>query len=148
AKVRASAALLIVLSPGYLVSSWCDREMKLFLDEAAEREQGTTSRVFVVEIDQVDRPEAVRRVLALPFWVPNRDDPAETLLLGSPRPNPDDPDHKPYYQRLNSLVCDLAAELKRLKAAAPGARSAPAPGPRATVFLARATEDVDDPYLE
>jgi hypothetical protein len=153
AKVRASAILLIVLSPGYLASSWCEREMELFLDEAANWEHRTSSRVFVVEIEWVESPEAVRGVLRLPFWVTNRDKPNETLLLGSPRPNPADPDHKPYYTRLNSLVCDLAAELKRLKAAvraALGERTAPhpAPEPRATVFLARATEDVDDPYLE
>src|SRR4051794_11240506 len=53
AQVGDSAAMLIVLSPGYLGSSWCKREMELFLNRDAKRKAGTTSSVFVVETDRV-----------------------------------------------------------------------------------------------
>ena len=59
--------MLILLSPGYLRSSWCRREMELFLGEESKRRAGTTARVFVVEIDRVDEPESLVHVLRKRF---------------------------------------------------------------------------------
>ena len=59
AKVRNSAVIVIVLSPGYLKSTWCGREMTLFLDEEVRRRRGTTSGVLIVELDKVERPPAL-----------------------------------------------------------------------------------------
>jgi hypothetical protein len=149
-KVRDSQIMLILLSPGYLESSWCRREMELFLGEETKRRTGTTTRVFVVEIDRVDWPEPLRHVLRKPFWDPDPDDPSRTHTLGFPRPNPRDPADKQYYLRLESLVQDLAREMKRLKAEAgtAGPAEPPIPAARAVVYLARSTSDVSKEYLE
>ena len=149
-KVRASAAMLIVLSPGYLISSWCQREMELFLEQDAKRRAGSTSRVFVIETDRVERPEALEMVLTIPFWAANPDNVEITSRLGYPRPNEDDPDHKPFFNRLNSLIHAVATELKRLKSAGrrqPGKPEHAGAG-KATIYLARGTDDVDDQYQE
>ena len=61
-KVRDSAAMLIVLSPGYRESSWCKREMDLFLSIAEAKPMARSkSRVFVIETDRVERPERWRK---------------------------------------------------------------------------------------
>jgi hypothetical protein len=150
-RVRASAAMLIVLSPGYLDSSWCEREMNLFLNRDTHGPAGSTSRVFVVETDRVERPEALEMVLCLPMWAANPDNPEITSQLGYPRPNQDDPDHKPFFNRLNSLTHAVAAELKRQKLPdrpGPGAQQPGAAAAKAAIYLARVTDDVDDQYLE
>jgi hypothetical protein len=92
AEVRGGAAMLIVLSPGYLESSWCKREMDLFLEADAKRQAGSTSRVFVIETGRVERPEAPAMVLSLPFWAASPDNLEITSQLGYPRPNADTPD--------------------------------------------------------
>ena len=149
-KVRDSAAMLIVLSPGYRESSWCKREMDLFLSIAGKPMARSKSRVFVIETDRVERPEALEKVICLPFWAANPDNPEITSRLGYPRPNEDDPDHKPFFFRLNSLTHAVAAELKRLKSAKPveAEELMEKPSAKATIYLARGTDDVDDQYLE
>jgi hypothetical protein len=140
-KVRTSEVLVVVLSKGYLNSIWCNREMKLFLaEEAARRSRSPSSaRVFVIETDRVEIPDELEDILRQKFWVENPDDPEETQLLGHPRPNYDDPDHKLFFTRFNSLVCDIAKALEDLC-------EAPIKPPRATVYLAQATEDLDDEH--
>ena len=140
-KVRTSAVLLVVLSKGYLNSVWCEREMKLFLAEEAMRRSKSQSsaRVFVIETDRVEIPDELEDILRQKFWVANPEDPEETQLLGHPRPNYDDPGHKPFFTRFNSLVCDIAKALEDLT-------EAPSKPPRANVYLAQATEDLDDEH--
>jgi hypothetical protein len=89
-------------------------------------------------------------VLTIPFWAANPDNVEITSRLGYSRPNEDDPDHKPFFNRLNSLVHAVAAELKRLKSVdrrQPDAPEAAGVG-KATIYLARVTDDVDDQYQE
>jgi hypothetical protein len=71
AQVRDSAILLVVLSPGFLDSPWCERELKQFLSREACRRKGPGSRVFLVECDKVevaDRPPALANLNASRFW--------------------------------------------------------------------------------
>jgi len=145
-KVRSSAVMLIVLSPGYVLSSWCQREMELFQEKASET--GSAS-VFVIETDRVDRPVSLEKVQSIPFWAPLPDNLEITYQLGHPRPHEDDPEHRPFFSRLNSLTHAIATELKRLKSSVATTRPIdPRPSTRATIFLARGTDDVDDQYLE
>src|SRR5262249_12108357 len=51
-----SATLLIILSPGYLSSEWCQREKNAFLNSVKERVR-SGSRVFIVERDKVSRDQ-------------------------------------------------------------------------------------------
>jgi hypothetical protein len=52
--LRETATLLVFISPGYLASEWCKRERESFLQLIRERID-SGSRVFVVEIDRLDR---------------------------------------------------------------------------------------------
>ena len=69
---------------GISQSDWCDREIKLFLDEEARRrsESPSSARVFVVETDRVEIPDPLEDVIRQKFWVEHPDDPRETKLLG------------------------------------------------------------------
>jgi hypothetical protein len=112
AAVRSSAALLIVLSEGYLKSPWCGSELDAFLAVAGR----ASRRVFVVEAMPIERsrkPEGLRDLIGYPFWVRDRTDgPARTL--GAPVPLPTDAE---YYRRINRLSFEFAAELRRMQSA-------------------------------
>jgi len=64
-----SAALLIVLSPGYLASEWCLREKSTFLQLAHQRVRAG-SRVFVIERHRFqpnEKPDELRELLGYRF---------------------------------------------------------------------------------
>jgi hypothetical protein len=139
-KLAGTAALLIVLSPAYLASTWCLKEMRFF-SEAIRRAGGRAGgRVFVVEYDPVERPQELADLKGYRFWVK---DPLgrSTRTLGIPRPGPED---RGYFDQLYDLRHDLAEALVRLKGHADdspppeGARDGP------VVFLAEVTDDLDD----
>lgn len=145
-KVKNSAVIVILLSQGYLKSPWCGREMILFLEEEVRRRRGTTSGLLVVEIDKVERPQALADLLGYRFWVEdtlrNR-----TRTLNLPRKVPTEDQ---YYQRLDDLARDLVAELNRRRPAeihrdpASNVKPPPRSEPLATVYLAEVTEDLED----
>jgi TIR domain len=144
-----SATLLLVLSPGYLASQWCQQEMQTFLHTFRERAHAG-SRVFIVEraaLGEDRRPPELQELLGYRFWVADREG-RPPRILGDPRPHPDD---IRYYDLLNDLSCDLAETLQRLKHATTSqTTAAPAAEPnvyiseaRPTVFLAEVTDDLD-----
>jgi hypothetical protein len=140
ARVRDAAILLIILSDGYLASEWCRKEMTLFHQEI-RRETRWNSSVFVVEYDQVERPPELADLAGYRLWVEDRIGKAPRPL-GFPRPMPEE---RRYFDLLNDLRHEIAAELKRLKAAAEArGPSAPEAEHRDAVFLAEATDDVDE----
>ena len=53
-KVGEAAALLVVLSPAYLASTWCLKELAAFGDAIRRSGGRVGSRIFLVEFDQVD----------------------------------------------------------------------------------------------
>jgi hypothetical protein len=112
--LRRTATLILVLSPGYLASKWCQQEREAFLS-ALGGQPG--SRVFVVELtktESAEKPEVLRDFLGYRFWS-QEGDRKLPRTLGYPEPNPKDPKHQPYYHILDELADDLARELKRLK---------------------------------
>jgi hypothetical protein len=146
--LKQSAALLIVLSPGYLASEWCLREKNTFLQLARQRVR-TGSRIFVVErhrFQPEEKPEELRELLGYRFWV--MDEESNRLrILGEPEPDPHD---QRYYDKLNDLASDLSEELKRLQQAAKQQQVSP-PIPeqlpadtRPAIFLAEVTDDLLD----
>jgi len=155
AKVRSSAVFLLILSPGYLASKWCDKEMTVFQDQIRSR-RGDGSRVFVVEFDKVERPPELAELRGYRFWVEDTLS-QDVSTLGFPKLHPDVEER--YYKLIDELSRDLVGELNRQKAraAAPTARpelspaaplrSAPsseAAAEAATVYLADVTDDVSD----
>lgn len=139
-ELRRSTALLVVLSPGYLASAWCNRERNTFLEYVGARSR----RVFVAErmpIDQAEWPPEFRDLKGYKFWVKDRPGkPARTL--GLPRPDPGD---RPYYDALDDIVYDLTQTLKELKQGpATVPLSVPEQPARPVIFLAEVTDDVDE----
>jgi hypothetical protein len=97
-------------------------------------------RIFVVEYDQVERPQELGDLKGFRFWAK---DPLgrSTRTLGIPRPVPED---RGYFDQLFDLRHDLAEALTRLRA---GVDDVPVPegaGDRPVVFLAEVTDDLDD----
>src|ERR1039458_2506488 len=78
-----SAALVIILSPGYLHSEWCRKERNAFLDAIRNRSHADR-RVFVVQTQPTERndwPAEFRNLVGYPFWEQRDDTP---LTLGFP----------------------------------------------------------------
>src|SRR5215510_863020 len=114
--VSHSATLLVILSESYLTSEWCQRELTLFLQAAAQT-GSATGRIFLVRVDALDHnrwPEAFHGLLGQKFFEQaNVDAPARTL--GTPLAN--DPEKRLYFQRLDDLSRELATKLLEMKQA-------------------------------
>ena len=151
--LKQSATLIIILSPGYKASPWCQREMENFWQELKQR-TNSNSRVFVVERDKLEieqKPPVLADLLGYPFWLQDRDGKAPRIL-GDPKPDPLD---RLYYDKITDLATDLAAELNRLKMQGEQPVQAVQPmqhlisqptqatDTRPTVFLAEVTDDMD-----
>lgn len=141
--IEKTAVMVVVLSPGYLASEWCGRECETFLRKMASERARSAGRVFVVERDRVEqgeKQEAIRDLLGYQFWFKEPES-GRIRILGEPEPNPKDPKHQPYYDKLSDLAHDLAEDLKNLKASAetPGT---PQIDTRPAVFLANVTDDL------
>lgn len=140
--LRQTATLLIVVSPAYLRSEWCGRERENFIELIRERTD-SGSRIFLVEIDEVDRdkfPQAFRDLIPYRLWVQDGET-KQPNLLGSPVPTKDD---REYFQRVEGICIDVAKELDRIRSATriyplPFPTSSPAP----CVYLAEVTDDLD-----
>ncbi len=137
-EVRGSATLLIILSPGFLASAWCGKELKEFFGNV--RDRGQSKSVFVVELDRTERserpPDLADRA-GFRFWYPDPDNDT-SHTLGWPIPDLSR-DHQ-YFSDLDDLVQQIADALRRLGKG----YVAPAPPKQAgTVFLAEATDDLD-----
>ena len=68
--LRQTAILVVILSPSYLASEWCQRERNAFLNAVKER-RDAGSRVFLVEFMPVpveERPRELRKLLGYHFW--------------------------------------------------------------------------------
>lgn len=134
-----SAVLVSVITPRYVESDWCRREVGGFW-QAAEHTGGpvvgSKARVFKVvktPVEQARMPPPVQPLLGYEFY---------RLQTGSGRPlefnrvyGPDA--ERDFWVRLNDLAYDLADLLKRLELPV----GAPA-GDKPTVYLAAATSDL------
>lgn len=138
--LEASATLLIVFSPAYLHSPWCQRERESFLRRLAERAESTAEstegRIFVVEYDEAERPPELCMLPGYRFWTRDPDD-KTARPLGFPVPRPDERD---YYDRVLDVAHELATRVRELRRAP---HSAPTPASGAAVFLAETTDDLD-----
>ncbi len=108
--LRDSATLIVVLSQGYLASTWCQQEKGDFLRAVQERCRAH-SRVFVIEVDESERPPEFGNLRGYRFFkqLPGKRYPQ---VLGWPEPRLEDQE---YYDMINELSYELADELRRLK---------------------------------
>ena len=145
-----AATLLVILSPGYLASAWCDQERNIFLKKFRAERAHTAWPVFIVEKDKVEtRPDDFSDITGHPFWLESNET-RERYTLGTPKPNPSD---LRYYNKLVKLSEAIVTKLRQLKqhkapeadSGAPAFQSVPST-PRPAVFLAEATEDLENEY--
>ena len=66
-KLQDAAVVLVFLSPAYLASAWCQHELEALAQDP--RQRFARSRLFVVEIDRVERPAQLTEWLGYRFWL-------------------------------------------------------------------------------
>ena len=134
-ELRDSRLLLVVMSPGYERSWWCQREIHNFV--ADSRARGLTDNVFIVELEppisRASWDASLRYVRTIPFWRREFEDSAPRLL-GYPVPSADE--HNPYWVNLTELAHAIDRYLRREPETAIEARP--------TVFLAESSDDLLD----
>jgi hypothetical protein len=134
ATLRGSRILLLVMSPGYHQSVWCQRELGNFLAQSAAAKH--KDNVFVVDLEPVPREtwhSALQALTTIRFWERGFTDQAPRPL-GFPVPRPDE--DNPYWRNVNELA-HLIAEYLRQNPARP-------PESQAAILLAETTEDLFD----
>jgi hypothetical protein len=138
-----TALLITILTPRYLRSEWCTRELREFC-EAAARTGGVTignkSRVFKVVKTPVEPgtelPPSVQRTLGYEFFAVDEGEPKEL--------DPAFGDHarQQFLSKLSSLAWELAKSLQQqAQAPAPAVEAAPKTA-RPVVFLADCGRDL------
>lgn len=138
ARLQRTATLLIILSPGYLASTACLKELEQFLIYVGK----TSARLFKIEYQPtgVSLP-ALEGILGYRFWKQDVTD--RPRSLGSPKPNPEDSDE--YYDQVDNLVIDLANQLIYLKEQIEQTGfedPLPKDPPKAQIFLAEVSDDL------
>jgi hypothetical protein len=108
AKLAQARTLVVILSPSFVGSEWCLRELAIF----CERFRGAVSRrLFVVDIGGMDREQMGRIGLAdlatYPFCY--RDLNKRMRTYGNPEPRSEEPE---YYRLVDDLATDIAEFLK------------------------------------
>ncbi len=131
--VTRSLLLVPVISPRYVQSDWCNREMETF--HASEPPPvaagpGYRSRIFKVvktplpEHLKMQEPGHIRNLIGYPFY--GEDESSGLMYEFSP-----DPSDKQYWKMLNRLVSDITRTLIELKHS-PGAQVPPVSGSNVT----------------
>ncbi|HVT59917.1 MAG TPA: hypothetical protein VHR45_16145 [Thermoanaerobaculia bacterium] len=142
-KLPKTALLISVISPRYLKSDWCRKELEEF-SQLAERydlvEVGNKARLFKVVKTPVplDRyPERLQRLLGYDFFRVDPDS-GRPIEFG---PAAGTDETRKYWARLDDLAYDICQLLEQIKSPAAGTATGPAPsGP--TVYLAETSVDL------
>lgn len=142
AACRDSAVGVFVLSPGFVASDRCRRELEALAttEKAKGRSRPAISRLFKVHLSAVadrDVPERLRTVNGYPFHAIDPITGHEERFRRTREPDSD----QRYWNSLGDLARDLAAMLQEMRGFALGvAANSPPPGP--VVFLAEVTDDL------
>ncbi len=148
--VKKSATILIVLSPGYIISEWCNREKNTFLNVIKEYE----TRVFIIERDKIDeRPSEFCDLKGFQFWKIDREG-KPPHILGTPEIERElAVNYSTYFDIINDLSGELVSELRSLKGksgkSVPTGTVYTSPSVEtttpvaSTVFLAQVTDDLE-----
>jgi hypothetical protein len=134
-RIDGSRTLLLVMSPGYRKSAWCQREAATYVARAAAR--GRVRSVFPIEIEPMERedwPPGLNSLTPIRFWEQAAQQIAPKLA-GFPEPKPDE--DSLYWRNVTELAHLIA---KRLQAA-PNAGSDER---KTAVVVAEVTDDLDD----
>ncbi len=108
--LRESATLIVILSPGYLASEWCQRQQNDFL-QTIRQQMRSGARVFVVERERLggdERPSEFADLRGYRFWIQAREGKPPRTITPTRHA-------EAYYDMLDELCYDLAQELRKLK---------------------------------
>ncbi len=139
-----TAMLVSILTPRYLESEWCTREIREFCEQA-HRTGGVTvenkARIFKVIKNPIDTqdalPDIVKRLLGYEFFIFEDGAPLELDPAYGERFAQD------FNRKVGKLAWDVAQLLKSLEAQAAAAGPTPAAA-RPTVYLAECSHDRRD----
>jgi hypothetical protein len=143
-RARDAAVLLLVLSPAYLASEWCRRELRVF-SETIRGRKAPRGRIFIAEFDRVDPKQKLPEladVKGYRFWVEDPDT-RNPHALGYPIVREKDEE---YHKRVDDLCIELVRQLETIKQCehhAAGSIATPGSDTRPHVYLAEVTEDLD-----
>lgn len=149
-KIRSSRTIVVFMSPSYLNSGWCKREIGEFL--TVNRAHKNKESVFIVEIDETARENWHERLQALtPLALYEKSLSGATSRLGDPNP-PHDANNA-YWKQMNELAHLVKSQLAHIKtttdqAAQPSAApnsviQADTTHPKVpTVWIAQPTQDL------
>jgi hypothetical protein len=110
--VQSAHLLLVILSPGYIASSWCSKERNEFLQVVGGPGKSRTFLVKKQPVEETKRPEELRDLKGLDFWTMKEGGDAPRTL-GFPVPDPKNPEDRMYYEKIKDLCVALAKELRR-----------------------------------
>lgn len=135
-QVSAVQVLLVFLSPGWVASDWCKKELRLF----CEAHNDVKNRIFVIELDSLPReekPAAFRDLLGYSFWFKNEQN--KIRKLGFPEPQKTDLE---YFNRLIDLSSDVVQALANFRPEI--TTEAQAFTPKATIYVAPVNDALYD----
>ena len=139
--VTSSATLLVVMSDGYLNSSWCETELKQFVQAIGE--ENVAGRIFVVYREDISYdccPPVLQHLNGYPFFLK---DPINdvTRPLAIPKPKAEE---EAYFIRLFHLCFQLSNQLRSLRTEHEGQEQAVVAtnGNSPAVLLAEVTPDL------
>jgi len=145
-QLRKSAVLVSIVSPGYLQSQWCNRELLAFTSAARDRGNlhvGNLTRVFKVVRLPVDRSalsSLLDEVLGTDFFrVDAASKRARDLLL-----DPDAAASKMFSARVDDVAQDVSTVLKALSLGQDAGAVAAPSSAAGTVFLAWTSADLSE----
>ncbi|MBN1482418.1 TIR domain-containing protein [candidate division KSB1 bacterium] len=135
--------LLSVLSPRYVKSEWCVREVRKFTEAAAQNigvRIGNKSRIFKViktPVPLEEHPDEIRDLLGYPFYT--EDDTGRFREF-----NPEKGTHyfQNYWDKFEDVAQDLCDLIMEVAKAGTSAVEQPEPAPEQTVYLAEASSDL------
>jgi hypothetical protein len=141
-----SAVLVSIISPGYLQSEWCNRELVGFTQAAQNRDSlrvGNLQRavkVLRLPVERTALPPLLDEVLGAQFYrVDPASERARDLLL-----DPSQDAEKVFLARVDDVAQDLSRLLRAMAEAGGAAAAAPPASAIDTVFLAWTTGDLGD----
>lgn len=120
-----SAVMLVLLSPAYLASAWCRRELQQFVHLAPPVGDGQPGRLFLVHLQPVEPGQLPAPLAAMVGYHADR---TASGPPGQAAPAPDADARRHLLDMVHQLARDMARQLKS-PAAPPGrADSKPTPG--------------------
>ena len=132
-ELQKSDTILLVLTPGYLLSGWCQKELSTFLGQ----HNIDSKRVFVVEPDKIEAPEALQDLKGYRFYTTTPE--GKTKRLGWPKAQPD---QQTYFDKITDLAHDITDKISEITAE-PG-NTGQLTAPEHTVLLAPVSNDLTE----